>query len=473
MCAAPVIDASFDDSPDGFVYRDDVFHSTAESDYADGGRVTSGGSGDTPAMQMVLGGIDSVDIFEPGMSGGFETSFTLSEATNVTLNFFYRLDMSGAYEADEFAEVLVSLNDGSTTTLVRRNGNDFIDRLVGDAGKATPRVVSQDTVSLDLGVQQAGTYTLTLGGRNNKKTTASENTAITFDDVLVEATSGGPPNTPPVARDDAFTTNEDTAIAGKNVLDDNGGGPDDDDDGDTLTASEVNGQAGDVGQAVNVVSAGGRTGQVTIAANGDFTFDPLGNFEDLGQGDSDTVTVDYTLSDGNNGTDTATVSITVDGVNDAPTPEANTGATVATGDNVAITAARLAFADVDNTAAELSYTVTDGPASGQLELAGDPGVAITSFTQADLDAGQVVYVHGGGSDTTDSFTFSLSDGEGGEFTGQNFAITVISAGFGRIEAEDYVDYFDLSPGNTGGAYRTDDVDIEATPTPVAGSMSAG
>src|SRR3954447_25556980 len=39
---------------------------------------------------------------------------------------------------------------------------------------------------------------------------------------------------------------------------------------------------------------------------------------------------------------------------------------------------------------------------------------------------------------------------------------------GRIEAENYdtsgpsVSYFDLTPGNSGGVYRTDDVDIEAT-----------
>ncbi|NBD17756.1 MAG: hypothetical protein GVY04_16965 [Cyanobacteria bacterium] len=38
----------------------------------------------------------------------------------------------------------------------------------------------------------------------------------------------------------------------------------------------------------------------------------------------------------------------------------------------------------------------------------------------------------------------------------------------RIEAEDYkvgtngTEYFDTTAGNTGGAYRTDDVDIEVT-----------
>ena len=213
-----IVDADFTTGSDDFVYVDDAFRNTNEPDFADGGRVTSGGDGDTPALQMALGGINGDDIGDPGMSGGFETTFTLSEATQLDLSFFFRLDMSGGYEDDEFSEVLVSLTNG-TTELFGRDDNDFVERLTGDAGMATPRVVSQDTVSLDLGVQDAGTYTLTLGGRNNKKTTANEDTLITFDNVLLEA---GEVPAPPVVdasfesgaegfayRDDAFgDTNE-------------------------------------------------------------------------------------------------------------------------------------------------------------------------------------------------------------------------------------------------------------------------
>ena len=367
--------------------------------------------------------------------------------------------MSGSYEADEFAEVLALLSDGSTTTLFGQGGNDYVDRVTGDAGPPTPRVVSEDTVTLALGELAAGSYTLILGGRNSKKTTASENTLITFDNVLVEGTPIGPPNTPPVSQPDSFVTDEDSVLSGKNALADNGNGPDSDDDGDGLTVTEVNGNAGTVGQAFNVISTGGRSGQVTIATTGAFTFDPLGSFQDLGQGDGDTVTVDYTISDSRGGIDTATVTIAVDGVNDTPTLSVNTGTAVGTGGTTLIAAAALAFSDADNTAGQLSYAVTAGPANGQLQLNGNPAAG---FTQADLDAGLVTYAHGGGSNTSDGFTFSVSDGDGGEVTGQSFAITVVGAGFGRIEAEDYVDYFDLSPGNIGGAYRSDDVDIEVT-----------
>jgi endoglucanase len=42
----------------------------------------------------------------------------------------------------------------------------------------------------------------------------------------------------------------------------------------------------------------------------------------------------------------------------------------------------------------------------------------------------------------------------------------------RIEAEDYINFFDKSSGNTGGAFRSDDVDIQAT-TDVGGGYNVG
>jgi len=42
----------------------------------------------------------------------------------------------------------------------------------------------------------------------------------------------------------------------------------------------------------------------------------------------------------------------------------------------------------------------------------------------------------------------------------------------RIEAEDYISFFDKSSGNTGGAFRSDDVDIQAT-TDVGGGYNVG
>lgn len=61
-----------------------------------------------------------------------------------------------------------------------------------------------------------------------------------------------------------------------------------------------------------VTSAKGNAMQIDLLADGTLTVDQLGNFEALGFGETDTVTFDYTLSDGEL-TDTATVTITVNG----------------------------------------------------------------------------------------------------------------------------------------------------------------
>ena len=440
-----LIDADFNTGTEGFAYQDDTFRGTSEPGFADGTRVTSGGTGNSGALEISLGGINGTDIFDPGMSGGWQIGFTLAAAAQVSLSFFYRLDLSGSYESDEFSEVLVSLNDGSSTSLFGTGGNDYVQKVFGDGGSSTPRDVSEASVLLDLGTQAAGTYTLTLGGRNNKKTTTSENTVILVDDVVVTSTIADPSNDPPTATDDAISAGEDGPPAGTNVITtNNGNGVDSDPNGDALTVSRVDGLTGNVGQAINIVSSGGRTGQVTIEADGALTFDPLGNFEALGQGDSDTLTVDYTISDGRGGTDTATVTVTVNGVNDAPTLTVNDGVSVTTAGEVVIGSAELAFADVDNTAAELTYTLTTAPTDGEVQL---NGTQTTSFTQADLNAGLVTYEHTG-SNAADSFVFSVSDGDGGQVTGQTFDITITGPTSTIVDA-------DFNTGTDGFTYQDD------------------
>lgn len=80
--------------------------------------------------------------------------------------------------------------------------------------------------------------------------------------------------------------------------------------------------------------------------------------------------------------------------------------------------------DLDNTPTQLVYTVTTAPLNGQLELSTAPGLAITSFTQADVDAGRLVFVHNGTAATSDSFTFTVSDGAGGTIGTTTFAFAV-------------------------------------------------
>ena len=111
----------------------------------------------------------------------------------------------------------------------------------------------------------------------------------------------------PVAIDDALVTDENTETS-INVLTN-----DMDPEDDPLTVTSIEG--GSVGTPMSVTTASGRSGTVTVLEDGTFTFNPGSGFEDMAAGETDTVTLDYTASDGVS-EDSATVTITVNGLND-------------------------------------------------------------------------------------------------------------------------------------------------------------
>ncbi|TKB55084.1 MAG: hypothetical protein E8D50_02520 [Nitrospira sp.] len=203
--------------------------------------------------------------------------------------------------------------------------------------------------------------------------------------------------------DDTATTIQNTAVTTGNVL------GNDNDPESVLNAGNIT--------AFDAVSANGGT----VVSNGDgtFTYTPALNF-------TGTDTFTYTVSDGVL-TDTATVTITVTpaGGNSAPILMTNAGAIVLAGFSDPITSDQLQVTDVDNTPAQLLYTVLSAPLNGRLELTTTPGVAITSFTQADINAGRLVYVHNGSAGTGDSVTFTVSDGAGGTIAATTFNFTVM------------------------------------------------
>jgi hypothetical protein len=131
------------------------------------------------------------------------------------------------------------------------------------------------------------------------------------------------------------------------------------------------------------------------------TIDAAGNLTYVTAPDANgTATVTVVLSDSggtaNGGVDTAPAqvfTITVNAVNDAPVLGANQ-LTIDQGGSVVFSSANLGASDVDTPPAALDYTVS-GVTNGRFELTTAPGVAISTFTQAQLSAGQVVFVHNG------------------------------------------------------------------------------
>ncbi len=163
-------------------------------------------------------------------------------------------------------------------------------------------------------------------------------------------------NPAPIAQDDALTTGENTPLSGS-VFVDNGSGADSDPDGDTFVVSAVNGIAGSVGGSVT----GSNGGTFVVHADGSYTFNPGTAFDNLAVGATRTTSITYTISDGEGGVDTATVTVTVTGVNDPPVGKPAEFTIVENGSlQAAVTAT-----DVDGD--ELSYSgPVSGPSHGRL-----------------------------------------------------------------------------------------------------------
>jgi hypothetical protein len=217
-----------------------------------------------------------------------------------------------------------SIADGNTWTVNARESFTLSSVVVTPPSKQT---LSGDTVDLTFDVQNTGSsdtsVSFTTSGPSGWSiTTPSDRTinAGTTDQVTVTA---DPPDTvsagdydvtltaspssgssdsgtgvvevtdtndPPTASDDSTVTDEDSSVTDDVVANDT------DPDGDSLDVSSI----------TNGPSHG--TVQITGASNDQIQFDP-------GADESGDVSITYEVSDGNGGTDTATLSVTV---NDAP-----------------------------------------------------------------------------------------------------------------------------------------------------------
>jgi hypothetical protein len=120
------------------------------------------------------------------------------------------------------------------------------------------------------------------------------------------------------------------------------------------------------------------------------------------------------------------MTIDVTPLNDAPIVTVNTGASGISGAAIVIGPADLQAADPDNTPAQLVYTLTALPASGNLQLSGAPLALNGTFTQADVNAGLLTYLQGGAAVAGDDFVLSISDGVGGTAAPLTFSIAVAS-----------------------------------------------
>ena len=202
-------------------------------------------------------------------------------------------------------------------------------------------------------------------------------------------------NDAPVAVDDTGSTDEDTAlvVAAPGVLTN-----DTDVEGDSLTVVKVNGLAANVGTPVTLASA--RSSRSTPTARS--RYDPNGSFESLDTGETDTDSFTYRASDGDLESNAATVTITINGVNDAPVCEDVTLTT--SEDTVGTTAPDCTDVEGDT----LTYAIVAQPTNGSAAV--------------NLD-GHLEYTPNLNFNGSDSFTYKANDGTVDSNTA-NVAVTV-------------------------------------------------
>lgn len=220
------------------------------------------------------------------------------------------------------------------------------------------------------------------------------------------------PNVDPVAEDDAFNGVEDAPITG-NVL-----GNDSDSDGGTLSVT-----------AQTITTAAG--GTVELLANGDFTYTPAADY-------NGTDSFEYTLSDGQGGTDTASVDLDIAGVAEAVNLD------------IRVSHGNIATKYIDSTdgydlAAPQSYGTTEVLDAATMDVAGAGANAQVSYSFADANSANValdsswnsmknveVSAQGAGNITLDNFVHTdVSFGDGG-----NSMISITDAKRGFIETGD-------------------------------------
>jgi VCBS repeat-containing protein len=336
----------------------------------------------TPPAYGSLSGTAPNLTYTPDLNYNGSDSFTYKandgtvDSTVATVSITIRavndapVAVDDAYSVDEDAALTVPASG------VLTNDTD----VEGDALTAV-LVSGVSNGALTLHADGSFTYTPNADFNGMDSFTYKANDGTVDSDPATVTITVDPVNDAPVAADDTYSVDEDSTltVGAPGVLSN-----DIDVDGDSLTAILVSPPA---------------NGTLTFNVNGSFTYEPDHDF-------NGTDSFSYQANDGTATSNVATVTIAVNSVNDAPVAENDIAET---DENVPVDIDVLANdSDVDDDTLTV-ISVTDG-ANG---------------TVAILD-GSVRYSPNVGFAGEDSFTYTISDGNGGTATA-TVAVTVIPA----------------------------------------------
>jgi VCBS repeat-containing protein len=392
----------------------------------------SGSDSDLPVQPLTYGATNLPDAATFDTSTGLFSWTPSEEQGPGTYEVTFAVS-DGTVTAEETVTITVNeenvapvANDDAYTTdedqaLVVAAPGVLINDSDVDGDSLTASLVTGPS-SGELVFNEDGSFSYTPGadwmGTDSFTYTVSDGFLTNTGTALITVTSV---NDAPVANDNAYTTDEDTllTIPAPGVL----GNDTDVDASDVLTVASVD--------------ATGTLGVVAWASDGSFTYNPNGQFDSLGVGESVTDSFIYTMNDGHGSGDAAAVTITITGENDAPVA-------------------------VDDTANTLQDTPVVIPLlTNDMDVDGD-ALAIASFTQpahgtvADNGDGSLTYTPSLGFTGEDGFTYTAYDG----MVDSNVAMVMIAVtpvGEVTIDAGDQAN--DGSPDTFRMGRRGDSIEV--------------
>ncbi|MFA5941428.1 MAG: retention module-containing protein, partial [Sinimarinibacterium sp.] len=363
---------------------------------------------DTPITIPVLGNDSDIDgdpLTITDVTQGVNGTVTIGADGNVIYT-----PNPGFNGSDSFTYTVSDGNGGTDTATVTVNvgavndAPDAVDDVVGtpeDTPITIPVLVNDSDPDGDpltvTGVTQGANGTVTIGPDGNPIYTPNEgfNGTDSFTYTISDGQGGSDTatvtvnvesvNDGPDAVDDTVNTPEETPITIPVLVNDS------DPDGDPLTVTGV---------------TQGANGTVTIGPDGNPTYTPNAGFNG-----SDSFT--YSISDGNGGTDTATVTVNVGGVNDPPAGTELPDQTSNDADFVSGVSVAGAFSDADGDT--LTYSATGLPPG--LSIDSDTGVISGTIDHSASDLSN-------DDNNTQAYTVSVTASDGSASATVDFTWTV-------------------------------------------------
>ena len=290
----------------------------------------SRGKTDTATVRVDVAAVadaPTVSVPAGGVAGGEDSAVALNVAAALT-------DLDGS---ETLGIVISGVPVGAALSAGTNNGG----------GTWTLTQAQLDGLTFNPDTNWNGSFDLTVTATSRETSNGDVAVTTRVMNVSVEAVNDGP-----TANADALTTGENSVVT-FDVL-----------------ANDTDVDAGDSRTLTNVGVAAGQ-GAVAIVSN-QVQWNPGTDFDHLADGDLATVVISYTMEDSQGAPSSSTLTLTVQGSNDAPQV---VDSLVATNVDVAISGTLSAAKDAEGDG--YTYALADGPAHGQLVLNSDGSYAYT------------------------------------------------------------------------------------------------